>query len=189
MLNLPALLCFALTPSTPADIAPRPPFVWESDGRPLPPDPSRAARGDFAVMMLVTPDAEAFFAEWQKPGPPNVATTGRIVRDRPVFAMLVFSGCRAGADGNCRVSAEFRMKRPDGTPYGQVHRGVAWNGPPPPGRNLQLSMSSLGFKLDPPDPLGRYTITATLTDEIAGEALTVEQQIEAQAASAPAPDG
>jgi hypothetical protein len=179
MLNLPVLFAMLLAPTAPADPPLRPPFVWESDGGPLPPDPSRAAKGDLGVMMLVTPDAAAFFAEWQKPEPPHVMTTERIARDRPVFAMLLFSGCRAGADGNCRLSVEFRMKRPDGAPYGQVHRSIAWRGPPAPGRNLQLAEASLGFKLDPPDPLGRYTIAATVTDEIAGQTLQVEQQVEA----------
>jgi hypothetical protein len=179
MMNLPVLLALALTPTAPAEPPPKAPFVWESDDGPLPPDPSRAAKGDLGVMMMVTPDADAFFAEWQKPQAPHLATTARIARDRPVFAMVIFSGCRAGGDGNCRLSVEFRMKRPDGAPYGQVHRSIAWRGPPPPGRNLQLAEASLGFKLDPPDPLGRYAIAAIVTDEIAGETLTVEQEVEA----------
>jgi hypothetical protein len=182
MLNFPILLALALTPTV-AQPAPEAPFVWWGADRALPPDPSRAAKGGFAAMMLVTPDAEAFFAEWQKPEPPSIATTERITRDRPIFAILLVAGCRAGPDGNCRVSAEFRMKRPDGAPYGEVHRGIALDGPPAPGRNLQLARGTLGFKLDPPDPLGRYTITATVTDEIAGKSLTVEEQVQAVEAS------
>ena len=183
MLTLAILLLLALPPAASPAPAPEAPFAWESNGRPLPPHPSRAAKGRFAVMMIVTPDIEAFWAEWQKPEDPHLTSTERIARDSPVFAMLVFSGCRAGADGNCRVSAEFRMTGPDGAPYGEPHRGLAWSGPPAPGRNLQLSEASLGFRLDPPDPLGRYTISATLTDEIAGETLQVEQGVEAQAAA------
>jgi hypothetical protein len=178
ILIIPILLALALIPAAPQP-APKAPFVWQDADKPLPPSPSRSAKGSFAAMMLVTPDADAFIAEWLKPENPSVSTTERIARDRPVFAMLIVAGCRAGTDGNCRVGAEFRMKRPDGAPYGPVHRAVALNGPPAPEGNLQLSQASLGFKLDPPDPLGRYTITATVTDEIAGEALIVEQIVEA----------
>ncbi|MET1111940.1 MAG: hypothetical protein ABWX67_10490 [Allosphingosinicella sp.] len=181
MLNFPILLALALTP-TAAQPAPKAPFVWQDGDRPLPPHPSRAARDGFAAMMLVTPDADAFIAEWQKPETPNVATTERIARDKPVFAMLLVAGCRPAADGNCRVAAEFRMKRPDGAPYGEARRGLALDGPPAPGGNLQLAMATLGFSLDPPDPPGRYTIVATLTDEIAGVTLTVEQSVEADKA-------
>lgn len=182
MLTLPLLLALALTPAA-AQPAPRAPFVWQdADRRPLPPDPSRAAKGSFAAMMLVTPDAEAFVAEWLKPESPTVDTTRQIARDRPIHAMLIVAGCSAGPDGKCRVGAEFSMKRPDGKPYGPVHRAVALSAPPAPEGNLQLAQASLGFILDPPDPLGRYTIAATVTDEIAGVALKVEQVVEAVAA-------
>jgi hypothetical protein len=175
---IPLFLALALTPAA-AQPAPKAPFVWHDSDKPLPPDPSRAAKGSFAAMMIVTPDADAFVAEWLKPDPPHVATTGRIARDRPIHAMLILAGCRAGADGNCRVAVEFSMKRPDGGPYGEAHRTVAFSGPPAPEGNLQLSEASLGFILDPPDPLGRYTILATVTDEIAGVAIKVEQVVEA----------
>ena len=181
MLHLPLFLALALTPAA-APPAPEAPFAWYDKDSPAPPDTSRAARGPFAAMMLVTPDAEAVIAEWQKPEPPHVESTKRITRDDPIFAMLIIAGCRAGADGDCRVSAEFRIRRPDGAPYGEVHRGLALDGPPAPGRNLQLAIGSLGFRLDPPDPLGRYTIAATITDEIAGETLIVEQAVDAEEA-------
>jgi hypothetical protein len=160
-------------------------LVWQNEGRNAAPDPSRAARGPFAVMMLVTPDAKAFWAEWEKPETPHLVSTGRIARDKPIFAMLLFTGCRAGADGKCRVKAEFRMKGPDGAPYGQPQAGSAWTGPPAPGHNLLLSEASLGFKLDPPDPLGPYTLIGALTDEIAGETLVVEQKVEAVETAGP----
>ena len=183
ILTIPLLLALALAPAA-APPAPEVPFVWHDSEKPLPPDPSRAAKGPFAAMMIVTPDADAFVAEWLKPENPTVATTGRIARDRPIHAMLVIAGCKAGPDGNCRVGVEFRMMRPDGAPYGEVRRAPALTGPPAPERNLQLSQASLGFILDPPDPLGRYTIVATLTDEVAGRSLTVRQVVEAVEAAA-----
>lgn len=179
MLNLP--MAILLLVATPAAAAARAAHGLE-DRR-----PGRAARsvagneGHLRRAMFVTPDAEAFWKEWEKPETPHVVTTGRIARDKPVFAMLLFTGCRAGPDGNCRLTAKFRMKDPQGADYGEPSGGLAYSGPPAPGSNLKLSDATLGFRLDPPDPLGTYTIIATLTDEIAGIPLTVEQKVEAVA--------
>jgi hypothetical protein len=70
----------------------------------------------------------------------------------------------------------------------QQQGGFAWklndrSGPPAPAYNLQLAESSLGFILEPHDPLGTYTLKATVTDNVAGTTLSVQQAVTAVAAT------
>ena len=57
----------------------------------------------------------------------------------------------------------------------------AWTGLPPPGYNLQASLASFGFELEPTDKLGAYRMIARLTDEVAGKTLTVSETVTAVA--------
>ena len=152
-------------------------FSWHLNGRPVEGDRSEATRDGFGAMMMITPDVEQFWAAWAGPSPPQLVTTDRAVRNRPVHAMLIFTGCRAGADGNCDVDAAFTILAPDGSRYGEVLRGKVWEGPPPPGRNLQLSVGSVALRVEPHDPLGTYTIRAELTDRVAGTSVSVEREV------------
>jgi hypothetical protein len=163
------------------------PTTWYVNDRPAEADLSQTGDGIFFAKMLVTSDVDGFWREWQKPDPPHIRTTAEVTRAELVHAMIVFGGCTAGSDGNCDVGVEFSMIGPDGKPYGGGPvAGDAWQGAPPPGRNLQASASSLGFKLDPPDPLGRYIIRAKVIDRVAKKALLVEQAVAATAGDVPA---
>jgi hypothetical protein len=154
-------------------------FAWKLNDRSAPPNPAQAAKDGFGAMMLVTSDYEGFWKAWEGAGPPQVGTTEQVTRRQPVHAMLLFSGCRAGADGNCNVTVELAVTGPAGKPYGETLKGNAWSGPPAPAYNLQLAESSLGFILEPHDPLGTYTLKATVTDKVAGTTLSVQQAVTA----------
>ena len=143
------------------------------------PDASEATNGDFGAKLLVTDDLQGFWTAWDQPDNPHVMTTSQITRKKPVYAVIVFHDCKAGADGKCDLSVKFEMTGPDGRPYGDSHEGVAWNGSPAPNHNLQASPASMGFILDPQDRLGRYTIIVTLTDKIAGKSLHLNDVVTA----------
>lgn len=151
------------------------------------PDSSEARDGEFGAKLLVTDDPESFWAQWMKPGTPHLATTTSVTRERPVETVIVFYDCQAGADGNCNVTVHFEMVRPDGRPYQKPLDGVAWHHPPALGHNLMPSGAGLGFKLDPPDQLGTYVITATLTDTVAGKTLKLKQTVTAVGGAPPSP--
>ena len=139
--------------------------------------PSQAV--EFGGKMLVVDNPEAFWKAWEGPTPPHINTVSTIALSRPVQAMLVFHGCRAGPDGNCRVKVTFSMTGPTGKPYGETLTGYAWRGPPAPGFNLQASEASMGFELEPEDPLGQYLMQATLTDEIGGKTINLSEKVDA----------
>lgn len=150
--------------------------------------PDQSANGnDFGGKMLVVDDPAAFWKAWEGPTPPHIDTTSIITRSRPVQAMLVFYGCRAGRDGNCNVKVIFSIARPDGKPYGESMSGMAWRGPPAPGRNLVASEAAIGFELEVEDALGPYVIKATLTDEISGKSVNLSETVDAKADPPPVP--
>jgi len=152
-------------------------------------DPSEASNGDFGAKLLTTDDPDGFWREWNQPENPTVSTTSRVTQARPVYAIIVFHDCRAGADGKCKVTAHFDITDPDGKPYDEPRSATAWSEAPAPNHNLQASLASIGFRLEPQDKLGRYEIKATLTDEVAGRRLTLRQSVSAEAeqAGGPAP--
>lgn len=139
-----------------------------------------AARDGFGVLLLTTDDDEGFLRAWAGPTPPRLTTTDRATRGRPLFGMILFHGCRAGADGNCHVTGEFSFVRPDGSQYGEVLRADLWRAPPPPpphSSNILLGSGSPALLVEPDDPMGAWTMRARVTDQVRGLTVDVEQQV------------
>lgn len=182
-----ALIGLALVATTPAaaqDASPERSFAWRVNDEIAQPDPSLASKNGFGLQMVVTADYEGFWKAWEGPTPPHLPVTDRIERGKPVHAMLIFSGCKAAADGNCNLTAVYTITGPDGSAYGEPHTAKVWGGPPAPGYNLQLSEGSLGLIVEPHEPLGRYTFKASVTDHVADLTVAVEAPVEAVEAGA-----
>lgn len=171
-----ALAALAAAPTTKAP--PPKSFAWHVNDNVPPPNASMASRKGFGVQMLVTDDYEGFWKAWEGPTPPRVSITSRTERGKPVMAMLIFTGCKAGADGNCNVSADYTITAPNGAPYGEPKSGPVWRLPPAPGYNLQLSEGAIGLEVESGEMLGAYTLKATVTDHIASLTLTVEAKVD-----------
>lgn len=154
-------------------------FEWKQGDQAAPDDPSRASKDGFGVMMLVTNDPKGFVEAWQGPTPPQITTTDRAIRGKPVEAMILISGCRPAESGNCDVAGQLSITGPDGKPYGDTYDASVWQGPPGPQYSLQLSQSGIGFVVDPEDRLGTYTLRAKVTDKVAGTTVSVQQAITA----------
>lgn len=155
-------------------------FSWKLNDKDAPADPSRASKDGFGVLMLLTAKYQAFLDAWNGPTPPHLSITEVVTREQPVNAMLLFSGCRPAPDGNCNVMAKITVLAPNGSRYGDILEAQAWGGPPTPQYVMQLAKISLGFKLEPEDSLGIYTLKATVTDEVAGTTLQVEKAVAAK---------
>jgi hypothetical protein len=149
------------------------------------PDLSEGQNGDFGGKIFATTDPEGFWTQWAKPENPTVTTTSRVAQGRPVYVMIVFHDCAAAADGKCNVTAHFEIRRPDGKLYDDPKDGPAWTDKPAPGHNLLASLASMGFRLEAHDPLGRYQVTVTLTDQISHRAITMQEYITAVAEDSP----
>jgi len=148
-------------------------------------DRSESTNGGFGAKLLIVSDTDAFWKEWEQPDTPHITTTSEISVSAPVFAMIVFHGCSPGGDGKCNVGVTFAITSPDGSVYDKPVTADAWGDVPPPGMNLQASLASMGFQLEPTDKLGTYLISATLVDRIAGKSVTMFEEVEAVADRAP----
>lgn len=149
----------------------------------------RATGGSFGILQVSAPDASRFIADWRA-GTASRATSVRTVADKPLFVFIIFHGCKADADGACDVTADFAIRRPDGS-IDDDHKDMAiWkrNAPGDPAK-LVLGDGALGFGTDAEGPFGDYRITATVTDRVAGITLKTEQvlTVAPAAASADAP--
>jgi hypothetical protein len=152
-------------------------FQWKQNDQTGPVNPAQASKNGFGVLMLVTDDPAGFMKAWHGPTPPQITTTERVMRGKPIETMLVFTGCRAASSGNCDVSVELSVTGPDGAIYGETLRGPIWQGPPAPQYALQLGQSGLGFILESHDKLGVYTLRAKVTDHVAETTVEVQQAI------------
>ena len=139
-----------------------------------------ARQGGFGAMLLMTADPAAFRRAWAGPQPPKLNATTKAARGKPVYAMVIFSGCRAAADGKCRVTGQFSVTRPDGRPYQAPAQAKIWSGAPAAASKMLLAEGSVGLKLEPKDPLGAYRVRAVVTDHVARISVPVEQAVTAQ---------
>ena len=151
--------------------------AWLRDGKVMKDQPNAATFGSFGVMQIATNDPDRLIADWSKFAPGvSVKASTQTFRNRTITTFLVFKGCRAGASGNCNVTADFDVSDPEGKLCGQSKSVEIWVGrPPAPGNNLQLSSAGFGLSFDDNDPLGAYRVRATVTDHIAEITTHTEQ--------------
>jgi len=156
---------------------------WNEDGKPAPDTPARQAKGGFGAMLVLTDEPKKLMADWESPpeNMPVMRTTERVGRNKVVVAFVVFTGCRP-RNGVCDSSVDFSAYRPDGSLYGEQADGELWRGKAPPAdKQLQLSIGGFGLRIEPEDPLGRYTIKARVRDNVAGTMLELVTTVEAVA--------
>lgn len=138
---------------------------------------SHDEKDGFSVLQVAVPDSAKFIAGWKLGAGGDSATT-RTVADQPLFTFLIFRGCKANAEGNCDVVADFAITRPDGTVNDENKGVVVWNkAAPADPRKPYLGDGALGYGVDDEGPFGDYRVVATVTDRVAGITLTTEQTL------------
>ena len=168
---LSLLAALAILSSAPARAAQN---GWRENGKSASQDPSRASDGTFGVMLVLTDDWDRFTQRWQQPSPGfDVPAVGPIQKGHPLISAIIFRGCRTDQGGNCSITGDFRAIYPNGKTYAEKKGVNIWSSPPPPAPQLELSAGGFGLSLDPPDPLGTYTVVARVTDRIANKTLEV----------------
>ena len=154
--------------------------TWIENGKPAPENPARASNGAFGATLVLTDDWEGFLKRWDQPTAGfELVTVRHIGKGQPLMSAVIFTGCKADKSGNCSVSGDFRVVDPNGKTYADQRGANIWS-LPPPDPMLQLSVESLGVSLDPPDPLGTYVLTATITDKIAKKTIELRTDFEAR---------
>jgi len=148
---------------------------WWLGARQVPDESWRRAKAGFGAMILLTNDLDAFYAEWRKPRTPTIKVTDVAVRGTPITAVVLFTGCRA-VGAKCDIRVDFTVLKPDGSVYGSQKDVAAWKDKPAaPKGVVQVSEASLGIRIEPNDPNGKYLVKVKVRDMKAGTNVDVEQ--------------
>lgn len=138
---------------------------------------NQARAGDLFLLQLWSSNPTEFLEAWNRPTPPNLRTTTRIERNRPITAFVIFAGCRADAAGNCNLSGSIEFRDPDGGIYGQHDNISFWSGPAIAGYNLRLSPVGPALRVEDGEKLGTYTVRITVTDRNADVTAITEERL------------
>jgi hypothetical protein len=139
----------------------------------LPKIQSTRGSGGFAAELVLTPDEAQFRRAWQaSESPSRWRVIDRTTRGSSVAAMLLFTCCAPNLADACDVVADFALVEPNGRrmPGRSAH---VWYARPPPRGTLQLGVASLTVRFDAADAPGTYTLSAVVTDRIAGRKLAL----------------
>jgi hypothetical protein len=148
--------------------APRADEVPQSLRRPAPESEAQAEAKGFSALMLITLDAD-----WQEKWAAGNATTPHFQQaseakiGQQVFILLFFSNPRLSGARLADLTCDIDIARPDGTlalhrPDEVCYRGMLRGD----AHNVYLAYPVIGFTGDPGDPLGEWTVRATLRDNL-----------------------
>ena len=86
----------------------------------------------------------------------------------------VFSGCSPNGAGHCDVTVRFNVYQPNGKVFATTPPMEVWQyKPAPPAQRPQLSVEYLKLTVEPHDPLGKYTVSASVKDHVSGASIQV----------------
>jgi hypothetical protein len=153
----------------------------DREGNALPDTEFRKSNGDFGAQLVLTDKEEQTFRKWNTPSSVvDIATTNRIQVNRFLTAVIIFSGCGADNAGNCNLVVRFKILQPNGSVYADLPTQEAWvNKPAPPNRSLQMSVGYIRVRIEPHEPIGRYTMLAEVMDKNTGKTLNLTQYFDA----------
>jgi hypothetical protein len=141
------------------------------------PRPFEGRSGTLAARLIMVDDLGAFWRAWRGPNPPQIRETNTVTPFKPAHALLIFTGCKAAANGKCNVGVTFTMTGPNQKPYGKPLSGTAYNGPPAKATNLLASPAALTLKITSDERPGPYLIRADVTDRVSGAKVTLRRGV------------
>ena len=125
-------------------------------------------RKDGLFLWVALADSpESFLAEWNHPSNPQAPEIRRRTtfhRGEIVFPALMFATDGLTPEGDAMITYSLLFKKPDGSVYEDMQNLVAVLGPPTKGLGLAKAMA--GIKLEDTDPLGPYSLTVKITDQV-----------------------
>lgn len=140
------------------------------------PAEARAARDGLFIGIVTTTDIEAFGRAWIDGGARLRSTvTQHAARGQNLVTVILFQDCRPAADGKCNLAGHFTYLRPDGSEYGALDQDV-WTEAPNSGGGVMVAFGP-SLNVDPPDPMGRWTLRAAIRDNVRGVTVTVQTPI------------
>lgn len=158
----------------------------DRQGTPLPDSAERAHDKTFAATVHVADEAAfaQFGKEWTETDSrhgPQLRTTERVRRGEPLRVVVLYSGCAPSPNnaGACDAQLSLRMLGPDGrVALQEPARPLTMGGTPAAPGMLELAPLSLQLRFEPEDPLGTYTLHATLHDPSQDAWVRLQTQVE-----------
>lgn len=163
------------------------PAQWhDRQGKQVADSAERAHDKNFAASVHVAEEAEfaRFGKEWSETDSshgPQLRTAARVRRGEPLRVVMLYSGCAPSPnnDGACDARMRLRMLGPDGqVALQEPARPLTTGGKPAAPGMLELAPLSLQLRFEPEDPLGTYTLHATLNDPSQDAWVRVRTQVE-----------
>jgi hypothetical protein len=149
--------------------------AWAEDPAIVFPPGARAEQDGFFAGMINTNDPEGFAQAWVGSRPLEPHISERAVRGRELRTLILFQGCRPAADGKCNLTGRFTYSPPDGAESQSVDV-VLWDRPPRAGGYVAVALGPV-LIVDPPDPMGRWTLHGEIRDNVRGTTLTLRTTI------------
>lgn len=151
-------------------------WINKKGGESLPETDARKSASGFNAEMIFVENERTLFAGWLAPAASvNVSTTNTTVIGKGMSAFIIFGGCKPDSSGNCNVTMQFRVVRPDGKTYAESPDMEVWNNKPAPkAKSLELSIEYMKIIIEPKDQLGDYIVYANVKDENAGTSLQLK---------------
>ncbi|HTU10439.1 MAG TPA: hypothetical protein VMG08_06015 [Allosphingosinicella sp.] len=139
------------------------------------PPGANASRDGFVAAIVTTGSLDQFAEAWIA-GRPQSAITRIAVRGRELKAVVLLSGCRAGPEGKCDVSGRFTYTVPGGGRYGVIDDDALFNETARAGDGVLVALGPT-LIVDPPDPMGEWTLQAEIRDNVRGTTIIVRTPI------------
>ncbi len=117
-------------------------------------------------------DERGFFDEWQKPEMPKIKPVDTYRRGDEVIPILIFSTSAKDQNGNADLTYDITIRKPDGSVYGHQEKLTVWQGAPAP--MMHLVKQPLVIRLERTDPLGIYTISTTVFENVRQQKVPME---------------
>lgn len=122
--------------------------------------------GNFGAQLWLTANGD-FAQDWKKPEAPSIEPVEIAVRGTSLYSVIIFYGEGRTSAGLGNVSYDITVLRPDGSIYNRRDALVGYqNLAPTDERELQLGRNYISINLGPDDPVGTYTVTATVHDNV-----------------------
>ena len=152
--------------------------TWRENGKLIGDKPNRKASNGFAAQLFLTEDA-TFFDNWNKPETPRLNETSKAPRNVPVHTVVLFTNPGLDAAGDADITASITILKPDGSVYAKVPTVICWKGKyaTPPDK-LQLVQNHMALRIEPQDPVGRYTVQILVRDNVKNVELPLETALE-----------
>lgn len=142
----------------------------DKNGNLLPDSPSSKSKDGFAVMLLVTPDAD-WEEKWNTPPEttPHFSEATKVGPDGELFILTFLANPQLDASGMASVSCDFIVARPDGSKsVNELDMPCFETKLTTDPKNVYLTAASLKYVTEPADPRGEWTVNVTLRDNVRG---------------------